>query len=146
MKLEDIQDMWEKDSIVDNTNLGHESTRNPMLHSKYLNMLSKVKLHCRKAESAYLEMRRDKYRYFKGEMTRGELETRGWSQYQGRVPLKTEMEEYLTTDADMIRLDDRREMYKIMRETLESIMKAINTRGWEIKAGIEWIKIQNGIV
>lgn len=146
MKLNDIQAMWEKDSVVDNANLGHESTRNPMLHSKYINLLSNTKLLCRKAESDYLTMRRDKYRFFKGEMTRPELEERGWPQYQGRIPLKTEMEEYLTTDPDMIRLEDKREYLKTVKETLESILKAINTRGWEIKAGIEWVKVQNGLL
>lgn len=145
MKLEDIQNDWEKDCRVDNTNLGHEATRNPLLHSKYINKLSNVKLLARKSETDYLKLRKDKYRYFKGEMTKDELAERGWIQYQGRVPLKTEMEEYLTTDADMMRLTDKMEYLKTLQFTLESILKAIASRGWEIKSGIEWVKIQNGI-
>jgi hypothetical protein len=146
MRLEDIQNDWEKDCQVDQSNLGHEATRNALLHSKYINKLSNVKLLMRKAEADYLRMRQSKYRYFKGEMTRAELEERGWPQYQGRVPLKTEMEEYLTTDADMIRLTDKTEYLKTLHYTLESIMKAISSRGWEIKSGIEWEKIKNGII
>src|SRR6185437_10515706 len=136
MKLEDVQKDWEKDSIIDQTNLGYEATRNPLLHSKYLNKLSNVKLLLRKAE----------YRYFKGEMTRDELESRQWVQYQGRVPLKTEMEEYLTTDHDMIRLTDKIEYLKVVKETLESILKALASRGWEIKSAIEWEKMRNGLM
>lgn len=146
MKLTDIQEMWAKDVIVDQTQLGHEATRNPLLHSKYLNQLSNCKLLLRKAEADYLRMRKDKYRYFKGEMTRSELEARSWTQYQGRVPLKTEMEEYLTTDDDMIRLTDKLEYLKTCHFTLEQIMKAIASRGWEIKSGIEWFKLQNGVM
>lgn len=131
---------------MDQSNLGHEATRNALLHSKYINKLSNVKLLLRKAEVDYLRLRKDKYRYFKGEMTRAELDERNWVQYQGRVPLKTEMEEYLTTDADMIRLTDKTEYLKVLQYTLESIMKAISSRGWEIKSGIEWEKIKNGII
>jgi hypothetical protein len=146
MKLEDIQNDWAKDCVVDQTNLGHESTRNALLHSKYINKLSNVKLLLRKAEVDYLKLRKDKYRYFKGEMTKDELAERGWFQYQGRVPLKTEMEEYLTTDSDMMRLTDKTEYLKVLQYTLESILKAISSRGWEIKTGVEWTKIQNGIL
>jgi hypothetical protein len=146
MKLEDVQKEWEKDSIIDQANLGFEATRNPLLHSKYLNRLSNVKLLARKAEVDYLKLRKDKYRYFKGEMTKHELEERGWAQYQGRVPLKTEMEEYLTTDHDMIRLTDKIEYLKVVKETLESILKALASRGWEIKSAIEWEKMRNGLM
>lgn len=146
MKLQDVQDEWAKDAIIDQTNLGHEATRNPLLHSKYLNRLSTAKLLVRKAESDYLRMRKDKYRYFKGEMTKPELDERGWPQYLGRTPLKTEMEEYLTSDDDMIRLTDKLEYLKTCQFTLESILKAIASRGWEIKSGIEWHKIQNGLM
>lgn len=146
MKLADIQEDWGKDAIIDQTQLGYEATKNPLLHSKYLNKLSNCKLLLRKAEADYLRMRKDKYRYFKGEMTKDELEDRGWLQYQGRVPLKTEMEEYLTTDDDMIKLEDKREYLKTVHYTLEQILKAIASRGWEIKSGIEWCKMQNGVL
>jgi hypothetical protein len=145
MNLQTVQDDWAKDAVIDQTNLGHESTRNPLLHSKYLNKLSNVKLLVRKAEADYLRARKDKYRYFKGEMTQNELVERGWEQYRGRVPLKTEMEEYLTTDEDMIRLTDKHEYLKTVHFTLESILKAISSRGWEIKSAIEWAKLQNGM-
>lgn len=145
MTLDQIQESWAKDAIIDQTNLGHEATRNPLLHSKYLNKLSNVKLLLRKAEADYLRTRKDKYRYFKGEMTKPELDAKGWPQYLGRTPLKTEMEEYLTTDDDMIRLTDKLEYIKTLHFTLESILKAIASRGWEIKSGIEWVKMQNGM-
>lgn len=146
MKLSEVQEQWAKDAIIDRTNLGFESIQNPILHSKYLTKLSNVKLLVRKAESDYLVMRKAKYRYFKGEMTREELAERGWRQYQGRAPLKSEMDEYLTTDDDMIKLTDKHEYLKTVQFTLEQIMKAIGSRGWEIKAAIEWEKMQAGMM
>lgn len=146
LSLEYIESEWEKDAEVDMTNLGYESARNPLLHSKYVKMLSKAKLLVRKAESDYLRLRKDKYRYFKGEMTQEELRERQWPQYLGRTPLKTEMEEYLTTDNQMIQLTDKLEYLKTIQSTLEMIMKAIANRGWELRSAIEWVKIQNGLI
>ena len=88
MKLSDLQAQWEKDSPIDEMNLGGESTKIPILHARYLNLLTSTKLNLRKAESEYYNMRRKKFRYYRGEMSRSELEDEGWSQWQGTKPLK----------------------------------------------------------
>jgi hypothetical protein len=98
MKLSELTDEWTKDAPINETNLGHEAARVPILHAKYITVLSKTKLQLRKAESDYLNTRRLKYKYFRGEMTKQELEDENWSQYQGNKPLKNEMDELLECD------------------------------------------------
>lgn len=112
MKLTELQDMWSEDSRIDENNLGNESIRTPVLHSKYLNLLSSTRLSLRKAESDYWNMRRKKYKYYRGEMSKEELEEEGWEQWQGNKPLKNEMEEFLQVDADLIKLQDKSEYFK----------------------------------
>lgn len=146
MKLSEIQDNWEKDCIINESNLGEAAITSPTLHSKYLRVLSNTKLRLRKSESDYLRLRKIKYRYFRGEMTKEELEKQGWNQYQGTKPIKSEMEEFLSTDEDLINLEDTIEYYKTVIYELESIMKSIHSRTWDIKNAIEWNKIQNGII
>ena len=73
MKLSDLQEMWAEDCKIDETNLGKESARVPLLHAKYINLLSSTRLNLRKAESDYLNCRRKKYRYYRGEMSRAEI-------------------------------------------------------------------------
>lgn len=146
MKLSEIQDNWEKDCIINESNLGEAAITSPTLHSKYLRVLSNTKLRLRKSESDYLRLRKIKYRYFRGEMTKEELEKQGWNQYQGTKPIKSEMEEFLSTDDDLINLEDTIEYYKTVIYELESIMKSIHSRTWDIKNAIEWNKIQNGII
>lgn len=144
MKLSEIQDEWIKDSLIDELNLGRESTRVPVLHSKYLVQLSKVKLQYRKAESDYYSTRRLKYRYYRGEMTKEELVVLEWSQFQGNKPLKNEMEEFLQCDADLIELQDKMEYFKTVIYTLEQILRSINSRTWDIKTAVEYMKFTNG--
>ena len=50
MKLTELQDEWERDAPIDITNLGKEASRVPILHSKYVTLLSRSKLQLRKAE------------------------------------------------------------------------------------------------
>jgi hypothetical protein len=146
MKLSEIQEMWEQDSRIDETNLGRESTRVPTLHAKYLTYLSKVKLQLRKAESDYYNTRRLKYRYYRGEMTQMELEDNGWVQWQGNKPLKNEMDEFLQCDQHLIELQDKVEYFKTVIYTLEQILRSVNSRTWDIKTAVEWTKFTNGMM
>lgn len=146
MKLDEIQKMWADDSRIDETNLGQESARVPKLHAKYLNLLTNNRLVMRRTEADYLRMRRNKYKYYRGEMTRDELEQLGWDQWQGVKPIKNEMDEFLATDADLILLQDKLEYYKTVNYQLEAIVKSISSRTWDIKSSIEWYKFTNGMI
>ena len=146
MKLSDLQEMWADDCKINETNLGHESARTPLLHSKYLNFLTSTRLNLRKAESEYLNLRRKKYKYYRGEMTQLELSDEGWTQWQGNKPLKNEMDEFLQVDPDLILLQDKVEYFKTVMYQLEQIIRSLNSRTWDIKNSIEWSKFTNGMM
>lgn len=146
MKLSDLQEMWAEDCKIDETNLGKESARVPLLHAKYINLLSSTRLNLRKAESDYLNCRRKKYRYYRGEMSRAELEEEGWEQWQGTKPLKNEIDEFLQGDSDLISLTDKIEYFKTVLYQLEQIIRSINSRTWDIKSSLEWLKFTNGLM
>ena len=146
MKLSELQEMWAEDCKIDETNLGKESARVPLLHAKYINFLSSTRLNLRKAESDYFNCRRKKYRYYRGEMSRDELESEGWTQWQGTKPLKNEIDEFLQGDADLITIQDKVEYFKTVLYQLEQIIRSINSRTWDIKSSIEWAKFTNGLM
>jgi hypothetical protein len=146
MKLTEIQEQWLEDARIDQTNLGNESIRVPLLHAKYIVILSTIKLQLRKAESSYYNKRRLKYRYYRGEMSRDELEQEGWTQFQGNKPLKNEMDEFLQCDVELLSQQDKIEYFKTVVYTLEQIVRSINSRTWDIKSAIEWTKFTNGMM
>ena len=146
MKLSELQEEWVKDAPIDQTNLGQEAARVPILHAKYLSRLSKTKLQLRKAESDYLNTRRMKYKFYRGELTRVELEDLGWDQFQGNKPLKNEMDEFLQCDQQLLELQDKHEYYKTVIYTLEQIIRSINSRTWDVKTTLEWTKFTNGMM
>ena len=144
MKLQEIQDMWVEDAKVDQTNLGRSAARVPELHAKYLNMLTSVRLQYRKAEADYLRLRKLKFRYYRGELSKEELLELGWEQYLNNRPLKNEMEDVMSTDEDIIKNMDKMEYIKTLLFQLEQILKSINSRTWDVKSAIEWAKFTNG--
>ena len=144
MKLSEIQSEWSVDSKIDELNLGREATKVAMLHSKYLALLSNSKLQLRKAESDYNNMRRVKYKYYRGELSRDELEKLNLEQYLGNKPLKNEMDEFMLCDEDLNLLTDKIEYFKTVTFTLEQILRSFNSITWDLKTAVEWQKFTNG--
>ena len=144
MKLSEIQEEWKVDSKINELELGREAVKVATLHSKYLTLLSNIKLQLRKAESDYNNMRRVKYKYYRGELSREELEKLNLEQYLGNKPLKNEMDEFMLCDEDLNLLTDKIEYYKTVVFTLEQILRSLNSRTWDIKSCIEWNKFTNG--
>ena len=145
MNIEQLQDMWEADCVVDDNYLGEQATASPKLHSKYLRLLVNAKLKHTKLKSDYNILRKNKFRYYRGELSREELTALGWPQWQGVKPLKNEMEEFLGGDEDLLSLNIKVEYLEVMIYTIDSIMTAIKNREWSIKSGIEWKKFVAGM-
>jgi hypothetical protein len=144
--LNELQDMWTEDCVVDELNLGRESIKTPELHAKYLNMLSTFKLQLRKNKSNLLTLRRVKWQYYRGELTQQELNDFGWEQYLGNAPLNNQMNDFLDTDADIITLTDKVEYIDTCITLIEGVMRSLNARSFDIKNAIEWTKFTNGLL
>ena len=57
MNLEKIQEMWERDAVIDPDNLHDESLKIPQLHSKYYTLYNTITLLREKANKTYKEIR-----------------------------------------------------------------------------------------
>lgn len=142
--LTEFQEMWKEDATIDETDLGHCSAYIPLLHAKYLEHLCQAKLQLRMVSAKFLRLRRDKIRYYNGEMTREELAERNWTQYQGIKPVKSAINDILLVDEDMITQEDKVFYVETVVMFLESVMKSINSRTWDVKNSISWSQLQAG--
>jgi hypothetical protein len=143
MKLEDIQIMWERDSSIDRTELGEESLRIPQLHAKYFKLFSEERLALRKYETAQKKLYKAKFEYYTGTMSEDDLKENGWEPFQLRV-LKSDINVYLQSDGDLCDMELRVELQKEKVEFLESIIKNLPARGYQINAAIAWEKFKVG--
>lgn len=145
MNIEQIQEMWEADCEIDDNYLGEHATKTPKLHSKYIKLLTGVKLKHTKLSSDYNMLRKAKFRYYRGELSREELTDLGWAQWQGVKPLKNEMDEFLTGDDDLNTLRVKIDYLETMIYLLESILGQIKARDWQLKTAVEWKKFLAGM-
>jgi hypothetical protein len=140
--IEQILNHWEKDSVIDSTEPGKELIRIPILHNKYLTMLIKHKLASKKANFDYLRLKKIKWEYYNGKLSREELEEHGWEQF--KFTLKSDITTYLESDIDLIRLLEKKMYHEEVIIMIESIMKELNSRTYQLKDFIAWEKFING--
>ena len=145
MNIEDIYEMWANDSAIDENYLGETTIATPKLHAKYVKMLVNTKLKHTKYQSDYNIQRKQKFRYYRGELSRQELQDLGWEQWQGVKPLKNEMDEFLKGDSDLNTLQVKIDYLESMIYLLESILQQIKARDWQIKTAVEWKKFLAGM-
>jgi N6-adenosine-specific RNA methylase IME4 len=58
--------------------------------------------------------------------------------------LKNEVQGYIDSDRDLIKMDERIAVLEEKVEVIIEIMKCIHKRGYDIKSAIEWRKFTNG--
>jgi hypothetical protein len=143
--ITEIQDLWEQDCIIDNNHLDDESIKTAKLHAKYINILMETKLGISNRRIEISTLKKNKYRYYKGEMTRQELSDLGWDQWLYAKPLKYELEQLLEGDSDLVALNLRMEYLEATLYLLESILKSIADRTWSIRNSISYKSFLAGI-
>ena len=143
LKLEDIQELWHKDREIDYTELGTESIRIPQIHDKYLKIFTDERIRLKGVEFELSKLVRTKTEYYSGKMSQEELEKRGWEQYLGRL-LKNEMANYIESDDDVIKLKQQLVVLQEKVSYLDSVIRMINNRGFQIKNALDWLKFTNG--
>ena len=144
MKLEDIYDMWDKDAKYDDLALDADSLNISSLHAKYNRLLSETRSQLRSAiikKKSHYSTLRD---YYLGNLNNPEdLERIGRAPFLNKV-LKNEVQGYIDSDGDLIRIDERIALLEEKVEVIMEIMKCIHKRGYDIKSAIEWRKFTNG--
>ena len=143
MKLEDIQELWHRDSEIDYTELGTESIRIPQIHAKYLKIFTDERIRLQGVEIELSKLVRTKTEYYSGKMSQEELERHGWEQYLGRL-LKNEIANYIESDDDVIKLKQQLVVLQEKVNYLDSVIRMINNRGFQIKNALDWLKFSHG--
>ena len=141
MNLEQIQEMWEKDSKIDPDNLHDESLKIPQLHSKYYTLYNTITLLRERAREQYNKVRLERYNYYTGKAT---AEVYAEEPFPYKVREKDAIQRHLDADDKMNKIDMKIKYYDVMLKFLEEIIRAISNRTYQIKNAIEWNKFQAG--
>ncbi len=145
--LQQILEMWKKDSIIDEMNLDESSRDSAKLHGKYLELLSVNRMKLKKAELEFKVLLKDKWLHYNGKMSKEELDERGWDYdpLNGLTVLKGDMDYYYDADPEIQKSEEKIQYLKTIIDTLEDMINSIKWRHQTIKNMIEWRKFTSGI-
>lgn len=135
INLDEIQDMWRRDSKLDPDNLHLESLKIPGLHSKYYDLYNQLKLLRVKAEAEFAEVKLERHRYYTGKAPQ---EVYVAEPFPYKVRDKESLKQYLDADPKMQEKHLKIKYYEIMLSFLEEVIKTISNRTYQIKNAIEW--------
>jgi len=143
MKIEDIVSEWDKDCKMDETELGDESTKIPVIHNKYLKIYVGEKAQEKRMIAQRNKLKIILQEYYLGELDQDELEELGREQFYKKL-LKNEVDMYIESDDEFIELNLKLSLQQEKVNYLDAVIKSINNRGFQIKNAIDWLKFTNG--
>jgi hypothetical protein len=143
MKIESIFEQWDKDSQIDRTELGEESIKIPKLHHKYYKVFISERLLLRKLDADLKQLKLEKYEFYTQGPTKDQKE-KGWELPARGLILKGDIPTYIDADKDIVELTLKIGYQQEKIELLESIIKSLVNRGFQIKAAIDWHKFTMG--
>ena len=140
--LDTIQDMSEKDAKIDRDNLHDESLNIPSLHAKYFQIYNTIFLLRKKAEQQRKNIRHERYEYFSG---KADPDVYIQNPFPKKIRDKDTMTKYLDADEKLSNASLKIEYYDTMLTYLESILKVIQNRTYQIKNAIEFMRFNAGM-
>ena len=142
MNLEKIQEMWQRDSVIDPDNLHDESLKIPQLHSKYYTLYNTITLLREKARTQHTKIKLERYNYYTGKAT---AEVYAEEPFPYKVREKDGIQRHLEADERLTTVDLKIRYYDATLKFLEEIIKNVSNRTYQIKNAIEWNRFQAGM-
>ena len=141
MNLEQIQEMWKKDSVIDNDLYCEESTKIPQLHMRYMEFFNTYALMKKEREIEMRRLIREKWLYYKGKAPSKVYKE---MPFDFKLTTKEEVNMFIESDEDICKLQYKIDYIEQIINFLEGVLRQIGNRNFQIKNAIEWEKFKNG--
>jgi hypothetical protein len=141
ISLEVIQEMWQKDSEVNQDELDTESLKIPQLHAKYYQLYNTILLLRKQAEQQHSSILLERRKFYMG---KAETQVYIDEPFPYKVRDKEDLKLYLEADEKISKIRLKIDYYDTMLKYLEEILKQISNRTYQIKNAIEWRRFTAG--
>ena len=141
MTLDEIQEMWQRDSVIDPDNLHDESLKIPQLHSKYYTIYNTITLLREKARDTHSKIKLERYNYYSG---KAPIEVYEEEPFPYKVRDKEALQRHMDADEKLSKVELKIRYYDIMLKFLEEVIRMISNRTYQIKNSIEFMRFTAG--
>ena len=142
MNLEQLQDQWKEDSVIDTDLYCEESIKIPQLHMRYMEYYNTFSLMKKERESEMKGLVKEKWIYYKGKAPSSVYKE---IPFDLKLTDKKELEMFIGADADVRKLQYKIDYIDQVLYFLDSVLRMINNRTFQIKNAIDWEKFKNGM-
>jgi hypothetical protein len=143
-KVEDLVTMWKDDAPINVNKTKQHLLEISNLHAKYSEQWVAHTIARNGKIDLLKKMRGLKYQYYDGKLNgTDQLKTLGWEPFPFK--LKSDIKIYMDADKDILELEAKISMHEAAIGYLNSILKAIENRGWNIKTYAEFEKYELGL-
>ena len=133
--------MWKKDSVIDGDLYCEESTKIPQLHMKYMEFHNTFSLMKKEKELDMKRLIKEKWLYYKGKAPSDKYKE---MPFDFKLTTKEEINMFIESDDDIMKLQYRIDYIEQTLLYLDSVLRMINNRNFQIKNAIDWEKFKNG--
>jgi len=144
MKLDELLEEWNKDCSIDESKIGSEIIKIPQLHAKYLKILNDHKMGSLKSKFDFDKMKNIKTEYYLGHLDKETLDAYGWEQFDIKVGTKNNIERYINSDEQLIKLLQKKSYHDQVVSTCEQILNELKNRSWQMKTLVDYNKFLSG--
>ena len=142
MNLENLQELWKKDSEIDTDKYGEESIRIPQLHQRYMEFFNTFSLMKKEREGEMRGMVRQKWIYYKGKAPAKIYKD---TPFDFKLTTKEEINMFIESDEEVRKLQYKIDYIEQVIFFLDGVLRQINGRNFQIKNAIEWERFQSGM-
>lgn len=144
VSLDDLMDMWAKDSVIDESEPSRAMAQIPKLHAKYLKILSYHNLVVKKLHNDYQHMKKLKWEYFHGDLNNPEdLAEHNLEPFTRKI-IRQDIPMWIDADKQLTDILLKKAMHQEIVDATTSILKELHSRTFQIKSIIEWERFTGG--
>lgn len=144
MNHEELLKNWQEDCRIDDTELATESTRIPVLHGKYLQLLHMESLRLKQLKIEEKQLKKVLIEYYRGDLNNPEslaaIKRDPWE----RKILKNEVDIYVDSDWEMVELQKKIAYREAMVDVAKDILRAIHNRSHTIHNALNFMRLTMG--
>lgn len=140
--LNELVEQWKADAAINKIDPDKDLLVIPNLHAKYCAQLVAHSMEKRKQERDLVKIKRIKWKYYDGKMSKEELEKLGWEPFQ--FVLKSQIGTFIDSDDDVLKQQILVDQHEEAVDFCKLVVKQLNDRTYQIRAYLDHIKYTIG--
>lgn len=143
-KMDDLMTMWSNDAKMDETEPHKELARIPVLHAKYVRILTYHKMVVTAVERDYKIQKKFAADYYAGNLNNpDDLKEHKLEPFRRQIA-KAHIPEWVEADEKLNDILLKKAFHQQIVDTCNMIIKELNNRTFQVRAIIDWEKFVGG--